>query len=70
MPGSGVRKRRHAEALRAAKLYAHGWTYRNIAELLGKRDDQIKALIVQYGSTNPTTEWSEAKNPVRYGVSR
>jgi len=46
MSGSGVIKRKHAEALRAAKLAANGWTYRNIAELLGKRDDQIKKLII------------------------
>jgi len=46
MSGSGVLKRRQAEAMRAAKLAANGWTHRNIAELLGKRDEQIKALII------------------------
>ena len=46
MPGSGARKRQHAEAIRAAHLAANGWTHRNIAELLGKRDDQIRALVL------------------------
>ena len=44
--GSGAIKRQHAEAIRAAHLAAEGWTHRNIAELLGKRDKQIKAMIL------------------------
>ena len=39
-------KRQHADALCAAVLHAQGWTHREIAELLGKRDDQIKALVL------------------------
>jgi len=39
-------KRQHADALCAAVLHAQGWTHREIAELLGKRDDQIKTLIL------------------------
>ena len=46
MAGKLATKRAHAEALRAAKLAGYGWTHREIAELIGKRDDQIKALII------------------------
>jgi len=46
MSGSGARKRQRLEAIRAAKLAAQGWTHRNIAEMLEKRPEQIKNLIV------------------------
>lgn len=43
---SGGVKRNHALAVRCAKLAAQGWTHRNIAETVGKRPEQIKALIL------------------------
>ncbi|MHB8391897.1 MAG: hypothetical protein ACYDBH_20350 [Acidobacteriaceae bacterium] len=46
MPGSGASKRQHAEAILGAQLAANGWTHHEIAELLGKRDDQIRALVL------------------------
>lgn len=46
MSGSGAVKRQHTIALRAAKLSAQGWTARNIAEAIGKRPEQIKALVL------------------------
>ena len=46
MSGSGAIKRSHAIALRCAKLAAQGWTYRNIAEAVGKRPEQIKSLVL------------------------
>lgn len=44
--GSGAKKRAHADAIRAAKLKARGWTTRNIAETIGKQPKQIKALVL------------------------
>ena len=46
MSGSGATKRNHVLALRCAKLAAQGWTHRNIAETVGKKPEQIKALIL------------------------
>jgi len=46
MSGSGARKRKEVDALRAAKLAAQGWTHRMIADALDKRPEQIKVLIV------------------------
>ena len=46
MSGSGAVKRNHALALRCAKLAHQGWTRRNIAEAVGKRPEQIKALVL------------------------
>jgi hypothetical protein len=46
MSGSGAIKRNHALALRVAKLASQGWTHRNIAETVGKKPEQIKALIL------------------------
>lgn len=46
MSGSGAAKRQRADAIRAAKLAAQGWTTRNIAEALGKRPERIKALVL------------------------
>ena len=46
MAGKLATMRVYAEALRAAKLARYGWTHREIAQLIGKRDDQIKALII------------------------
>lgn len=47
MTGSGAALRQRLLAMRCAKLAEQGWTYRNIAEAVGKRPDQIKALIVR-----------------------
>jgi hypothetical protein len=47
MSGSGAEKRYQADAMRAAKLAAEGWTHRNIAELLEKKPEQIKAMILR-----------------------
>ena len=44
--GIGADKRSQALAIRCAKLAAQNWTHRNIAELVGKRPEQIKALIL------------------------
>lgn len=38
--------RNRALALRCAKLAAQGWTHRMIAEAVGKKPEQIKALIL------------------------
>jgi hypothetical protein len=46
MSGSGAHLRQNADAIRAAKLKAQGWTSRNIAEAIGKRPEQIKALVI------------------------
>ena len=47
MSGSGAEKRNNALAIRCAKLAAQGWTHRNIAETVGKKPEQIKALILK-----------------------
>ncbi len=47
MSGSGAQKRNNALALRCAGLAAMGWTHRGIAELVGKKPEQIKALILK-----------------------
>jgi hypothetical protein len=47
MSGSGAEKRNNVLAIRAAKLASQGWTHRNIAEAIGKRPEQIKALILK-----------------------
>jgi len=44
--GKLSQKRAHADAIRAVKLKAQGWTTRNIAETLGKKPEQIKALVL------------------------
>ena len=44
--GSGATKRARANAMRAAKLKAQGWTTRNIAEAIGKKPEQVKALVL------------------------
>lgn len=44
--GSGVEKRAHMAAIRAAKLAADGWTHRQIAEALGYKPEQVKSRIV------------------------
>lgn len=46
MPGSGARKRAHADAKRAAKMRALGFTTRHIARLVGCRPGQVKALVI------------------------
>ena len=46
MSGSGAIKRNHALALRRAKLAAQGWTHREIGEVVGKKHEQIKALVL------------------------
>ena len=46
MSGHGAEKRNQALARRVAKLAAQGWTHRNIAETVGKRPEQIKALVL------------------------
>ena len=46
MSGSGAVKRKHALALRVMRLSYEGWTHRNIAEAIGKKPKQIKALIL------------------------
>jgi hypothetical protein len=46
MIGSGAVKRTQALAIRCARLSAQGWTHREIAELVGKQPEQIKALIL------------------------
>lgn len=46
MAGSGVTKRYHAMAIRCAKLAAQGWTHRAIADMVQKKPEQIKGLIV------------------------
>lgn len=45
MSGSGAEKRNQALAMRVANLAAQGLTHRAIADLVGKRPEQIKALI-------------------------
>ena len=42
----GSDKRSRALALRCAKLAAQKWTHRAIAEAVGKRPGQIKALVI------------------------
>ena len=42
----GTDKRHEAEALRVAKLYGEGFTHREIANLVGKKPEQIKSLIL------------------------
>lgn len=44
--GHGVEKRNQVLAMRVAKLAAQGWSHRNIAETVGKKPEQIKALIL------------------------
>ena len=44
--GSGTDKRKRVLAMRCAKLAEEGWTHRAIAELAGKRPEQIKALVL------------------------
>ena len=46
MSGSGAIKRNQALALRCADLRSQGWTYRNIAEAVGKKPEQIKNLVI------------------------
>ena len=46
MSGSGAQKRQQVLAIRCAKLAAQGWTHRNIAEIVGKRPEQIKGLVL------------------------
>lgn len=43
--GSGAEQRNRALALRCAKLADDGLTHREIAKLVEKRPEQIKALI-------------------------
>lgn len=38
--------RNQALGIRCAKLASQGWTHRAIAEAVGKRPEQIKALIL------------------------
>jgi hypothetical protein len=45
MSGSGAQKRNHALALRASKLNDEGFTARQISTLIGKRPEQVKAII-------------------------
>lgn len=45
--GHGADKRNQALAKQCAKLAAQGWTHRNIAEAVGKKPEQIKALILK-----------------------
>jgi hypothetical protein len=47
MSGSGAQKRSQALARQVAKLAEQGWTHRAIAEHVGKRPEQIKALILK-----------------------
>jgi hypothetical protein len=44
--GSGAQKRNQVLAIRCAKLSAQRWTHRAIAEAVGKKPEQIKALIL------------------------
>jgi hypothetical protein len=44
---SGAEKRSRHLAMRCAKLAAQGLTHRNIAEAVGKKPEQIKALILR-----------------------
>lgn len=44
--GHGSEKRNQALAIRCAKLAAENWTHREIAELVGKKSEQIKSLIL------------------------
>ena len=46
MSGSGAIKRKQVLAMRCAKLVSQGWTYRNIAETVGKKPEQIKDLVI------------------------
>lgn len=46
MAGSGAQKRNQAMALRAAKLASEGLTHRAIAEAIGKKPEQVKAIIL------------------------
>ncbi len=47
MSGHGAHQRNQALAIQCAKLAAQGWTHRNIAEAVGKKPEQIKALILK-----------------------
>jgi len=43
----GAKKRQAADCMRAAKLAALGWTHREIAAVIGKRPEQIKAIVLK-----------------------
>jgi hypothetical protein len=43
---SGTAKRGQALAIRVAKLKADGLTHRAIAEVVGKKPEQIKGLVL------------------------
>jgi hypothetical protein len=45
MSGSGAQQRNRALAMRCATLASQGLTHRAIAEAVGKKPEQIKALI-------------------------
>jgi len=44
--GSGVAKRKRALAVRCARMAELGYTHRDIAIAVGKRPEQIKALVL------------------------
>ena len=46
MPGKGATKRAHADAIRAANMRAEGFTTRQIAEVLGKEPERVKAIVL------------------------